>query len=63
MRHHRGSLLMANVNTLHPQVEAGGGSAAGWSTHHEEDGVDAFLLEATRDYFLTAKSAHFDFPS
>jgi hypothetical protein len=48
---------------LHTQVEAGGGRAAGWPTHHKEDGVDAFLLEATRDYFLTAKSAHFDFPS
>ena len=54
MRHHRGSLLMADVDALHAQFEAGAGGATGRPAHHKEDGIDAFLLEAARDYFLTA---------
>jgi hypothetical protein len=54
MRHHGRSLLVADIDTLHAQFEAGAGGAAGGPTHHKKDGVNAFLLEASRDYFLTA---------
>ena len=42
MRHHRGGLLMAHIDTLHAEFEACAGGPSGRSTHHEEDGVDAF---------------------
>ena len=47
MRHHRGGLLMADVDALHAEVEARAGGTAGRSAHHEENGVDAFALESS----------------
>ena len=50
--HHRGGLLVAHVNPLHAPFEAGGRGPAGRPAHHEEDGVNALVLEAFPDYLL-----------
>src|SRR6266436_5697611 len=54
VRHHRRSLLMAHIDTLHPEVNACAEGTSSRSTHHEEDGVDAFTLERLSDNLFAA---------
>jgi hypothetical protein len=54
MRHHRGSLLVAHVDALHPEVETSASGAAGGSAHHEENSINAFPLERLCDYFFAS---------
>jgi hypothetical protein len=54
VRHHGGRLLVAHVNPLHAELKTGARGAAGRAAHHEEDRVNAFVLEALRDYLFAA---------
>ena len=58
VRHHRGRLLVTDVDHLQARLLAGVLAVDHRAAHEEEDGVDAVLRQAAGDYLVPGHPGH-----